>query len=134
MLRQVYVDTISKNKPHLRSEDGAASFSENLAPINKASQHHTWQNVAMFNILHLPALIFLNDFNFKINSLCYIFIFRSRGSPVCIATRLRACHLRNRGSIPGKAKRFFSSPNIQTGSAVHAPFFRGYRESLLTEV
>jgi hypothetical protein len=56
-----------KNKPHMRPKDGAAGFYENLVLINKASQLHNSENVAMFNILHhIPAL---HDFRCKINSL-----------------------------------------------------------------
>jgi len=70
MLRQVYVGTSSKNKPHLRPEDGVACFYENLVPINKVSQVHNSENVAMFNFLHhFPVLISPHDFRFKINCL-----------------------------------------------------------------
>jgi len=70
MLRQVYVGTNSKNKPHLRPEEGAAGFSENLVLINKASHLHNSENVAMFNVLqYFPVLISVHDFRSKINCL-----------------------------------------------------------------
>ena len=48
---------------------------------------------------------------FKQAQLCrFLIVDRSRDSSVDIATRLRAGRPRNRGSIPGKGKRFTSSP------------------------